>query len=271
LVCGHLPELFASQTVKILKGRVDWLEERGNRPRLELLVDAIPTRDVMRFDERENLFFAEHDGFCQFFSWRGIGRSAYDSGPAGNVYDLTMRDGSSRTLKGPWSSNSGAMNEAGFGPCMEVSVTEDPAGYARGHTFQAAAVLVPLLRDYANIITVGSGYVWRRGTPHAIEVAFPGTSRFALACTGYAVRYTREGRDQRFWSVPEVLPGGARIENVRAAILAASSAGAHEFSREIAAQYVRYLGVDAYDVLLSLSSFEPAVRLPDGTFWVKPE
>jgi len=257
--------------MKILKGRVNWMEERGNRPHLELLVDTIPVRDVMRFDERENLFFAEHDGFCQYFSWRGIGRDGNDGGFSGSVYEITMRDGTPRTLKGPWSSNPGAMNEAGFGPCMEVRITEDPTGYAQGHTFHAAAVLVSLLRDYANVIDVGIGYAWRRGTSYGIEVAFPGTSRFALACTGYAVRYTREGRDQRFWSVPEVLPGGARIENVRAAILAARAANAHDFSREIAAQYVRYLGADAYDVLLSLSSFEPAVRLPDGTFWVKPE
>jgi hypothetical protein len=194
-----------------------------------------------------------------------------NSGFGGSAYDITLRDGTARTLRGPWSSSASTANEHGFGPCMDVSVTTDPAAYTRGHTFQHGAVLVSLLRDYANVITFGPGFSWRPGSSYAAEVTFPATSRFTLACAGHEVRYSRSGRVSKFWSVPEVLPGGARIENVRAAILVARDANAHEFAQSLAKPYVRYLGVDAHDVLLSLTSFEPAVRLPDGTFWVKPE
>jgi len=58
-----------------------------------------------------------------------------------------MEDGSSRVLKGPWSSNSHAVNTAGFDPCMEVSWTEDYSVWERGHTFYGGAVLVTVARD----------------------------------------------------------------------------------------------------------------------------
>jgi len=253
--------------MKIIKGRVDWLEGRGNRPRLYVLVDRVPSLDDMRFRERKGLYFAERDGLCSFFSWRGNGNH---NGFGGREFPITMVDGEKRTLKGPWSSSASTMNEYGFGPCMEVHYTDDPKVYVRGHTFFGGAILVSLLRDYASVIDVGTGYSWRPGTTYAAEVAFPEGSRFSLACTGLVTDYGRDGRRSNFWSLPERLPDGARVENVRAALHAAIDANEHAFARGIADRYVRYLHRDAFDTLMSLSDYEPAVKLPDGTFWTKP-
>ncbi len=229
--------------MKILKGRVDWAQGRPNRPSLYLLVDAIPPSTALRFTKRKDLYFAEHEGLCMFFMWREERRPV------------------SATV----------VNDAGYGPCMEVNLTDDLTAYVRGE-FRSGAVLVSLLRDYASVIDVGTGFTWRPGSSYAAEVAFPATSCFTLACAGNVVQYTRSGRDERFWAMPEVLPDGIRIEDVRAAIFVAEAVGEHGFTQQsLAAPYVRYFGADAYDVLLALSSFEPAVQLPDGTFWVKPE
>jgi hypothetical protein len=182
-----------------------------------------------------------------------------------------MQDGTERAVQ-PHDVVTATMNERGFGPCMDVHYTCSEDGYVEGRTFGFGTVLVSLLRDYANVIDVGTGFTWRPGSSYATEVVFPATSCFALACAGDVVQYGRSGRDERFWAVPEVLPDGTRIEDVRAAIFAAEAAGEHGFTQQqLAAPYVHYLSHAAYDVLLSLSSFEPAVRLPDGTFWVKPE
>ena len=43
-----------------------------------------------------------------------------------------------------------------------------------------------------------------------------------------------------------------------------------ELAYEIASRYQRFLPYEPLETLLSLSSYEPAVRLPDGDFWVKP-
>lgn len=257
--------------MKILKGQVDWMEGRANRPHLYLLVDKIPTLDDMRFREREGYYFAENDGFCTFYSWRGDNGRGF----GGAHFPITMADGEKRTLKGPWSSNSGTMNEHGFGPCMEAALTTDRDAFEkRSGVRLGAAVLVSKLREYASVIEIGTGYTWRPGSSYAAEVVFPGGSQFVLACTGHVVTHRRDSRDQRFWAVPEMLPGGALVENVRGALLAATAADQYDFAREIAGRYVRYLSgtnVDPYETLLALSGYEPAVKLPDGSFWTKPE
>ena len=252
--------------MKILKGRVDWKEGRANRPRLYLLVDRLPNLDDMRFREREGFYFAERDGYCSFFSYRGPG-----NGFGGAHFPITMVDGEKRVLKGPWSSSSSTMNEHGFGPCMEAAFSALPDAFEEGHGVRTGAVLVSLLRDHASVINVGKGYTWRPGSSYAAEVVFPTGSRFTLACTGHVTQHGRDSRSNRFWSVPEVLPGGALVENVQGALRAAIDAEQHDFAREIAGRYIRYLDGNAFDTLLSLSAYEPAVKLPDGSFWTKPE
>lgn len=254
--------------MNIFKGRVDWKEGLGNRPDLRLLVDEIPSLDMLRFDLRDSYYFAERGGYCQFFSHHGNGNNR---GFGGAKFEITMRDGERRILEGPWSSNSSTMNEHDFGPCMEASFTTDADAFKRGHGgFFPGAVLVSLLRDAAAVIDVGQSYTWRPATKYAAEVVFPYGSRFALACWGHAVVYKRDGRDNRFVSLPEVFPDGMRVENIRGALTAALAAKEHDFANEIARRYTRHLPGGDIDTLLALSGYEPAVKLPDGSYWVKP-
>jgi hypothetical protein len=221
----------------------------------------------MRFDQRDQFYFAERDGFCTFFSYSNGGNNG---GFCGAHFEITMRDGEKRVLEGPWSSNSAVLNEHGFGPCMEAWFTTDAKAFAEGPGYFSGSILVSLLRDAARVIDVGRGYTWRPGTTYAAEVVFPVGSRFSLACSGHATIYQRDHRDRRFVSLPEVFPDGVRVENIRGAIHAALAANEHEFANEIARRYSRHLPGGDVDTLLALSGYEPAVKLPDGSFWVKP-
>ena len=39
------------------------------------------------------------------------------------------------------------MNRNGFGPCMEVSMTDDPEAWERGHTFFAVAMTIEKAKE----------------------------------------------------------------------------------------------------------------------------
>lgn len=274
--------------MKILKGNVNWMEGRANRPNIYLLVDAIPTLDEMRFTLHDKggtidggLYFAENDGYCRFFSHHGKNNNG---GFGGNKYDITMIDGSPKTLHGPWSSNAGEMNDRGFGPCTEVYLTTDAAAYERGHTFGAGCVLLSKLREAADRIEVGTGYTWRPGAPYASEVVFPRGSKFALACNGHVRVDHRGGTDYKLVVRPEVFADGTLIENIRAAINAALALDGdsnwfnqprpkrigHELAYEIGQRYQRHVPYEPIDTLLALSSYEAAVQFPDGEYWCKP-
>ncbi len=277
--------------MKVLKGYVDWMEGRANRPHLYLLVDYVPSLEAMRFRLHDKggtidggMYFAEDDGFCQFFSHHGSGNNG---GFGGAKYDITMIDGSPKTLLGPWSSNAGEMNERGFGPCVEANMTTDPDVFTRGHTFFRGAVLLTKLREAADRITVGTGYTWRPGAQYAAQVTFPAGSRFALACNGSVTITGKDSRDYKLVVRPEVFDDGALIENIRAAISAALALDGHtvpspwgratnpgnpghDLAYEIGERYRRHVPYEPIDTLLALSSYEAAVQFPDGEYWVKP-
>lgn len=148
--------------MRILAGRVNWVEEWGNRPFLELRVDAVPSPEAFEFEQKGELYFAEAGGCCSFFSWRG----RPDSGFGGRTFRLRMRGGGEAELKGPWSSNTVAMNEAGFPPCMEADLFEDDASWRgeAGHAPKGGyAVLVSLVQEAAGMVDVGQRYADRRG------------------------------------------------------------------------------------------------------------
>lgn len=298
--------------MQILKGRVDWMEGRENRPNLYLLVDEIPALDELRFDVHDNggtieggYYFAELGGYCRFFSYHGHGNNG---GFGGDKFEITMRDGTKRTLHGPWSSNSATMNEYEFGPCTEALLTTDVNIYINRGPWHVGAVLVSLLREYRDRIHLGPGYTWRPGARYAAEVAFPEGSKLAVACAGHTTVYTRDDRQNRFVAMPETFPDGVRIENVRSAIRAALAldnlraqpapcpqhgvdydhengcihcivrmnrkrASGHDTAYEIANRYRRFLPShcgEPLELLLSLTAYEPAVQFPDGEIWVKP-
>jgi len=128
--------------MKILGMSVNWNLDWANDPILEVLIDEIPSNEVLRYEEKDNMFFAEHDGFVRFFY-----RSKDTSGFGGSTFNLTMKDGSKVALKGPWSSRSGCTNKLGFECCTEVRLTTDFDDFLHGRFYQSGHITVRKLND----------------------------------------------------------------------------------------------------------------------------
>lgn len=172
--------------MKIIKGRIDWKWGWSNASTLEVLVDTIPKWDTLRFEERDNLIFAESEGYVAFNAFVDSDREGY----AGRIFKYHMKDGSVKEWKGPWSSRSGVMNKAGFQPCMEVSITDSSNDYDKRFTFYGSAATINCVMDAIrsdlidvclpfNQISKGSGKP-NPATPVLIEVRDGGDVRYDL-------------------------------------------------------------------------------------------
>lgn len=102
-----------------------WNEMEGftNNPRLEASVSEIPGLEGITFREYEfsgssNLYVGEHDGRVKFFSHPGDDENA--GGFGGRSYTLTMEDGSTKVLRGPYSSRAGVVNARTTHDCVKV-------------------------------------------------------------------------------------------------------------------------------------------------------
>ena len=136
--------------MKVLAARVDPREGWDNPPRLELLVDRIPQLNEFRFRKKGPYYFAELDGFVEFFYYDGPG-----DGYGGNEFEITMEDGTREVLVGPWSSNSAAMARAGFPDTIPVSITDNPDAWERGYTFYSGHITVELAKAILREFKVG--------------------------------------------------------------------------------------------------------------------
>ena len=125
--------------MEILDMKVDWREAWDNKPEILLLVNRIPLLESMRFEKKDSLYYAENRGYVAFFSYSSPGR-----GYGGYCFRITMQDGSSEVLVGPWSSRASVMNEAGFTPCLDVLMTSDPDSWKSGFGFTSAHVTLEL-------------------------------------------------------------------------------------------------------------------------------
>jgi hypothetical protein len=123
--------------MRVKNARIDWREDVGNDPRLEVLVDELPDRSELRFQHEDGLWVAIEDGFVEYFAWSGDGN---DGGYSGRCFEITTADGEQVTLKGPWSSRAGCVNKRSFGPVVDVSLTSDPEAFERGHTFKSGTL-----------------------------------------------------------------------------------------------------------------------------------
>lgn len=114
----------------IEKVRIDWHGHYANRPTLQVIVNKIPSSEDYVYEKKGPMYFGLVNGIAQFKFYNGPGR-----GYGGATFNLKMKDGSVATLKGPWSSNASAMTSYGFPATTEVSLTDDPKVWERGHTF----------------------------------------------------------------------------------------------------------------------------------------
>lgn len=123
--------------MRILDAHVDWREDVANDPRLQVLVDEIPERSELRFENEDELWVAIEDGFVEYFAWSGDGN---DGGYSGRCFEITTVDGEQVTLKGPWSSRAGCVNQRSSGPVVDVRMTSEPDVFEQGHTFRSGTL-----------------------------------------------------------------------------------------------------------------------------------
>ena len=165
--------------MKLLKARVNWAEGFSNDPSLEILVDKMPELKDLSYKNKGSLYYAELDGSVSFFHYAGPG-----NGFGGRSFTIQMENGEEKILQGPWSSNASSMNEAGFGPCLDVSIIDDLASYERGYTFYSGHVTIDLIEQSKHLVEIGPGYNKRCGCGCIKEqecfIEFPKGSTFAL-------------------------------------------------------------------------------------------
>jgi hypothetical protein len=132
--------------MRILALKVDWHEKFANDPSLKVLVNKMPEREELRYlCLEERMYFAEKDGYVNFF----VHQPRDETGYGGRTFNVTMLDGTKRSIKGPWSSRSGCFNRMlNIPQCVECAITDDPTTYQRGFTFYAAAITVDLVREH---------------------------------------------------------------------------------------------------------------------------
>lgn len=129
--------------MKILDLKVNWWDGYGNDPTFQVLVDNLPNREDMRFEQKENCYFAELDGYVQFFFYDKPG-----DGYGGAIFNIVMKDGSTKELKGPWSSRSGVMNNLGFTPSLDVDICTNQKDWENNRVNYGGNITLSLLQEY---------------------------------------------------------------------------------------------------------------------------
>ncbi len=120
--------------MKLISAEVNWMHGWANRPNLVLTVDNMPEQVDLRYQRKDNLYWAELDGYVQFFAHS----PGNESGFGGHVFDLTLTDGEQVSIRGPWSSRASAMNNH-FPHCVDVTLyTEDGGRFAASVTLALA-------------------------------------------------------------------------------------------------------------------------------------
>lgn len=137
-----------------IKGaKINWCKGYGNFPTLEVTVDAIPTDDMLvyeraQFSKDAVFYFAQLGDYVHFLchslnNQRGFG---------GGKFRLTLKSGETIEIKGPWSSNSIAMNDFGFPRSMEVTYNIEDKYKIHGAMLESKALEL--------IESAGASYTW---------------------------------------------------------------------------------------------------------------
>lgn len=102
--------------MKITKAWIDWYLGWANNPRLNISIDSEYPTDFL-YEKRNGIYYAESEFIASYFHYISPG-----DGYGGQKFHLNIKDGTKETLIGPWSSNSGSVNNQGFGPCIEATI-----------------------------------------------------------------------------------------------------------------------------------------------------
>lgn len=107
----------------VLDMAIDWNHGYANDPVLCLQVDRIFYREEFTYELKNGIYYGVRNDQASFFAWQGPGN---EGGFGGEEYTLTMGDGTTVTLKGPWSSRSSVINHLFKEQCIEVRLTKSP-------------------------------------------------------------------------------------------------------------------------------------------------
>jgi len=141
--------------MKILNARVDWMKDWDNHPNLVVLVDKMPKAEDLSFNQHGGMYWSIKDGYASYLYYTQPG-----DGFAGRVFTLKMVDGTTKELKGPWSSRAGCVNTVlhglpgnNQGPIVDVTMTDDPDVYSGKviKCFFAAAITMDLAKQAAKM------------------------------------------------------------------------------------------------------------------------
>lgn len=112
--------------MNITEPKIKWIKGYGNNPMIQITVDKLPELKELIYQthqDRDNgvAYFAEHkSGYVHYFYHTPRNQTGF----GGSTFTGKLVDGSTFTVKGPWSSNSQAMNQW-FPRTMEITMKVD--------------------------------------------------------------------------------------------------------------------------------------------------
>lgn len=132
--------------MKILDAQVVTWGSTYRPHHLQILVDNIHREDKVYDvieDENGATYLSVTDGIVSFFYHNPKNEHGYGD----RTFNLTMRDGTERVVKGPWSSNNSWIRQLFGVDSFHVSYTEDPEVFKRGYTFYAGDITIDLAQE----------------------------------------------------------------------------------------------------------------------------
>lgn len=98
----------------------DYDDRYANDPEIRITLDGeLPDRENYRYEERGGIYYAEQGPFVSYIY--KADPAVADRGFGGETFIARMADGSERKWSGGWSSNPGAVFEAGFPMVFHVA------------------------------------------------------------------------------------------------------------------------------------------------------
>lgn len=121
--------------MQILKSKTSQL---NGKPHLSILVDEFPALEYREIvcATGEIFFYAERDGLVECYHYSPGSTGGY----GGRAMTLKMQDGPERTFKGQLWNFWKRHTLPEIPSHVEVSATDDPGVWEKGHTFNAAAI-----------------------------------------------------------------------------------------------------------------------------------
>lgn len=154
-------------TVKVLKAT---LRANGGGPiaenrrgpthfSVELLLDRIPSREEYRYKTYKSMgntwYIGLVDGIANFFCYNPRDKQGY----GGRIFTGLLEDGSSFSVRGPWSSGPSEINSFSLIPTVvEASATTNPEDFDRGYTLYAISGVTREIINQAENLLPGWSY-----------------------------------------------------------------------------------------------------------------